>query len=434
MYLLTLIFGIVLLPKAQTLKCYECVPGSAGTCTDTQKECPSAGFQCGAMSVTSYAGGAKVVDMHTKSCALPDQCIEGSLNFGIAKTVIATKCCNSELCNTKPATEPGKSNPNGMKCFFCNGNTCTGTLNCEGTEDRCISATVAVGGQSSTLKGCASKLMCSGAETAQIQGLVGGEISCCQGNYCNSASSTSAGLLLLVTPLVSLLMVESAKMGHFLENSVASRHHKMHLLTLIFGIVLLPAAYTLKCHRCLPVSTQDCVTTQKNCPLQGYQCASRRISSYAGNVKLSDVHLKTCVQDDECAEGSVNFGISRIVVTSSCCITNLCNTQQAPEAERHQHNGHRCYHCDGDRCSLTLNCAGNEDHCITKRVIVGDKTKISKGCASRQMCSHMENAQIKAAIGGEMTCCQGDFCNSASSTSAGLLLLVTPLVSLLMFS
>lgn len=67
-------------------------------------------------------------------------------------------------------------------------------------------------------------------------------------------------------------------------------------------------------------------------------------------------------------------------------------------------------------------------------VTAGGKLKITKGCASRQMCLVTENAQIKAAIGGEMTCCQGDFCNGASSTSAGLLLLVTPLVSLLMFS
>lgn len=133
------------------------------------------------------------------------------------------------------------------------------------------------------------------------------------------------------------------------------------------------------------------------------------------------------------------------------------------EAERHDTNGHKCYHCDGERCSLTLTCAGNEDHCITKTgnrctasnvslcytegnlsshtgiisilsVNVGGKIKITKGCASRQMCSATENAQIKAAIGGEMTCCRGDFCNGASITSAGLLLLVTPLVSLLMFS
>uniref|UniRef100_A0A671XIT9 UPAR/Ly6 domain-containing protein n=1 Tax=Sparus aurata TaxID=8175 RepID=A0A671XIT9_SPAAU len=204
----------------------------------------------------------------------------------------------------------------------------------------------------------------------------------------------------------------------------------MHLLTLIFGIVLLPGAYTLKCQRCLPDISGRCTATEKTCPSPNDQCATRRISSFAGDAKLSDVNLKTCVQEDECSEGSVNFGISRIVVTSLCCTTNLCNTGNAPEAERHQPNGHRCYHCDGERCSLTLNCAGNEDHCITKT----GKLKITKGCASRQMCLVTENAQIKAAIGGEMTCCQGDFCNGASSTSAGLLLLVTPLVSLLMFS
>ncbi|XP_030249246.1 urokinase plasminogen activator surface receptor [Sparus aurata] len=207
MHLLALIFGIVLLPKAQTLKCYECLPQGGMSCTDTQKECPAAGYQCGAMSIASYAGGAKVVDMNMKTCTLPDQCFEGSLNFGIAKTVIATKCCTTDLCNNKPATEPGKTNPNGKKCYFCNGNTCTGTLNCEGNEDHCISGTVTIGAQKTTMKGCASKLMCTSASNPQIQGFIGGDISCCQGNYCNSASSTSAGLLLLVTPVVSLLML-----------------------------------------------------------------------------------------------------------------------------------------------------------------------------------------------------------------------------------
>ncbi|XP_036929760.1 phospholipase A2 inhibitor and Ly6/PLAUR domain-containing protein-like [Acanthopagrus latus] len=208
----------------------------------------------------------------------------------------------------------------------------------------------------------------------------------------------------------------------------------MRLLTLIFGIVLLPEAYTLKCLRCLPDASRACITTEWTCHSRNALCATRRISSFAGDAKMSDVHLKTCVLQDECSEGSVNFGISRIVVTSHCCTSNLCNAGNAPEAERHDTNGHKCYHCDGERCSLTLTCAGNEDHCITKTVNVGGKIKITKGCASRQMCSATENAQIKAAIGGEMTCCRGDFCNGASITNAGLLLLVTPLVSLLMFS
>lgn len=122
------------------------------------------------------------------------------------------------------------------------------------------------------------------------------------------------------------------------------------------------SAYTLKCQRCLPDISGRCTATEKTCPSPNDQCATRRISSFAGGVfhgalcfncqkkkksfalaqfywgcsfvtgdaKLSDVNLKTCVQEDECSEGSVNFGISRIVVTSLCCTTNLCNTGNAP--------------------------------------------------------------------------------------------------------
>lgn len=57
-----------------------------------------------------------------------------------------------------------------------------------------------------------------------------------------------------------------------------------------------------------------------------------------------------------------------------------------------------------------------------------------KGCATKQICSNLINPQIKAAIDGDIRCCQGDYCNSAISTSASLLLLVAPLVSFVMFT
>ncbi|XP_059194496.1 urokinase plasminogen activator surface receptor-like [Centropristis striata] len=209
MRLLALIFGIVFLPKVYTLKCHECVPGMTGTCEDKQKECPS-NQKCGAMRLTSYVGGNKLVDINSKGCSSAEECVEASANFGVIRTAIANKCCSSPLCNANPAPEPSKSTPNGKKCFYCGamtgeGQDCSRTLDCEGSEDYCISSKMTVAETKVTMKGCASKLLCSGNSTAEISQVTGGEISCCQGNFCNSASSTSAGLLLLVAPLLSLM-------------------------------------------------------------------------------------------------------------------------------------------------------------------------------------------------------------------------------------
>nr|XP_046255385.1 urokinase plasminogen activator surface receptor-like [Scatophagus argus] len=201
MHLLTLIFGIVLLPKATTLKCYECL--TPGACTNKETDCPS---QCGATRIAEYAGGSKVSDIEVKSCAVAEQCFDGSINFGITKTVFTAKCCSSNLCNNQPAPEIPKTIPNGKKCHFCNGQSCTATLNCEGNEDHCITGTVTTGGTKTVMKGCATKQVCSSEVNVQYMGAAGGELSCCQGNYCNSAISTRAGLLLLVVPLISLLM------------------------------------------------------------------------------------------------------------------------------------------------------------------------------------------------------------------------------------
>ncbi|CAI5662757.1 unnamed protein product [Oreochromis niloticus] len=154
MQFLVLILGMVLLPKVCALKCYECIP--SGSCNARTRDCPS-NTQCGSARTIS------------------------NMDWSI-------------------------SSPNGKKCFQCDGNDCTKTLTCNGNEDYCISAAVPLGGQTTKLKGCASKMICSGIQTAQISGFIGEEISCCRGDLCNSASSTTAHHLLFVAPLISLIL------------------------------------------------------------------------------------------------------------------------------------------------------------------------------------------------------------------------------------
>ncbi|XP_028280800.1 protein SMG9 isoform X2 [Parambassis ranga] len=191
--------------KVETLRCYECVPGLSRTCSNKTKECPLGGQQCAAMRVFIYGGGSKFADFSVKTCALVEECVEGSVNFGDARTVITSKCCTSDLCNTQPAPDARKSKPNGKKCFSCEEDKCTTTLNCEGNENYCISTTVTEERKTMTMKGCASNIICSSTQTAQMTGAVGTEMSCCQGDFCNSASSASVGLQLLVVLLMTLI-------------------------------------------------------------------------------------------------------------------------------------------------------------------------------------------------------------------------------------
>ncbi|CAN9513987.1 unnamed protein product [Ophioblennius macclurei] len=201
MALFLLILGVVLLPEVYALKCYQC--SSDDSCT--AGECVP-GLVCIASRMTIYTGNQKPHIVNRRGCGKREDCIQGSINHGKVRTVLTADCCSNNLCNNQSATDPSLSNPNGKKCFFCNGLKCTGTLNCLGNEDHCISATANTAGTLVKVKGCASKEMCSALNVPELSDMIDINMKCCQGDFCNSASSTSTGLLLLGVPLISLVL------------------------------------------------------------------------------------------------------------------------------------------------------------------------------------------------------------------------------------
>uniref|UniRef100_A0A8C2AG71 UPAR/Ly6 domain-containing protein n=1 Tax=Cyprinus carpio TaxID=7962 RepID=A0A8C2AG71_CYPCA len=185
----------VLFTAGHSLSCYECM-GLTGSCADQKvKTCPSGFSKCMSLTTAVQSGGfsAKV---KIKDCA-PD-CAIGSMNFGIGKTSLA--CCNTDQCNVQDAPDPS-NNPNGNKCYYCDGQSCSNTVSCSGIEDRCFKATGSSGGQS--IKGCVSKSICDAATpVGDVQG-----VSCCSGNLCNGAQSVTQSFLFLCCSLVSFILL-----------------------------------------------------------------------------------------------------------------------------------------------------------------------------------------------------------------------------------
>ncbi|XP_026089878.1 urokinase plasminogen activator surface receptor-like [Carassius auratus] len=169
----------ILFTAGHSLSCYEC--SLTGSCTTSQ--CSTGFTNCLSAAVTVNSTTVKL-----KSCA-PSVCPSGSINLGIGRG--STLCCNTDLCNNQDPPDPSTNTPNGKSCYYCDGNTCSNTVGCSGTEDRCFSTTV----QSQVLKGCVSKSLCDA--TQLIPG--SGSISCCEGNLCNGAQSVTQSVIQSVT-------------------------------------------------------------------------------------------------------------------------------------------------------------------------------------------------------------------------------------------
>ncbi|XP_073681090.1 urokinase plasminogen activator surface receptor-like [Garra rufa] len=170
----------ILFTTGHSLSCYECT-SLKGSCTDQKvKTCPRGSSMCSSStSVTQSADTTAKIKV--KDCAAV--CASGSLNLGILKK--SSVCCNTDQCNTQDAPDP-RTDSNGKTCYYCDGKSCSNTLKCSGSEDRCITATGSFGDQSLVVKGCASKSICDVKSPAtDVQ-----SITCCEGNLCNGDSKS----------------------------------------------------------------------------------------------------------------------------------------------------------------------------------------------------------------------------------------------------
>ncbi|XP_076840548.1 urokinase plasminogen activator surface receptor-like [Brachyhypopomus gauderio] len=144
------------------------------------------------------------MDFHIKTCAVPAECVNGSLSTGFFNQTFSTKCCSTDLCNRQSVPALPAQFPNGRSCYICDilGKNCSEIMGCEGNQHYCITATVETAGKKMTIKGCSSKSYCTGAALRLQMAGSSSDVKCCAGDLCNSAVSVRMSLLML-TPLLS---------------------------------------------------------------------------------------------------------------------------------------------------------------------------------------------------------------------------------------
>ncbi|XP_067280708.1 urokinase plasminogen activator surface receptor-like [Pseudorasbora parva] len=184
--------------------------------------------------------------------------------------------------------------------------------------------------------------------------------------------------------------------------------------------ILFTAGHTLRCYDCMS-STGSCAEEQRitTCPSGSSQCESSTIVTQVGAITSKVVQIKECVP--VCQSGSINVGFARM--SSSCCNTDQCNAEDAPEPSNVP-NGKICYYCDGKSCSNTLRCSGDEDRCITATGTSDDQPLVVKGCASKSICDAKSVRNVESA-----SCCEGNLCNGAQSVTQSFLFLCCSLLS-----
>ncbi|MCI4387802.1 hypothetical protein PGIGA_G00078450 [Pangasianodon gigas] len=143
--------------------------------------------------------------------------------------------------------------------------------------------------------------------------------------------------------------------------------------------------------------------------------------------------LKTCGVPELCSTESVNLGEVKVTRNVKCCNTTRCNTETLPVLPEQRANGKMCYSCKDNDCSQTVDCVGNELHCISQKVTEQGKTLTMKGCAVKSACDNSALLNLQGIDSLNIQCCQGNLCNGVESFTLSFLLMFLSLLSSILF-
>ncbi|XP_048035721.1 phospholipase A2 inhibitor NAI-like [Megalobrama amblycephala] len=186
--------------------------------------------------------------------------------------------------------------------------------------------------------------------------------------------------------------------------------------------ILFTAGHSLSCYECMGLNGSCADQKLKTCPSGSLQCESSTAVVQVGDI-TSKVKAKDCASD--CQSGSMNLGT--VKATGSCCNTDQCNLQDAPDPSNVP-NGKTCFSCEnrtGQTCTSILSCSGTEDRCIKATVNFEGQSVSVKGCASKSVCD--ATTSVSGIV--SFSCCEGNMCNGVQSVSQSFLFLCCSLLS-----